>query len=385
MRVLFVNYEFPPVGGGASFASMAMARELTKLGHDIGFLTAASARGSAAEEEVEGIRLHRVPAFRRGVHDSGICGAFSFICTAATRLPEIMRRGGYDACHYYFGLPTGLLSRIPGSHREKPYVVSLRGSDVPGYDPALALWHRALLPVTRRIWNGAYRVVANSDGLRKLALTCAPSQVIDVIPNGVDLPGARRRAREPHDGLRILTVSRLIERKGIDTLIEAIAALRIETISLDIAGEGPRRARLEQLVRDRGIGNRVRFHGFVRHDRLAALYSRADVFVLPSRAESCSMALLEAMGAGLPIIATQVGGTPELIEHGQNGLLTQSDDPAELAATILQLFHNPQRRDAFSAASLRRVQERFSWPRAAKRYEAIFRGAVDFAARGQCT
>ena len=125
------------MGGGASFASMAMASELTRLGHEIGFLTAANEHGSAAEEEVEGVRLHRVPAFRRSVHDSGICGAFSFICTAATRLPEIMRRGAYDACHYYFGLPTGLLSRIPGSHQKKPYVVSLRGSDVPATIPRL--------------------------------------------------------------------------------------------------------------------------------------------------------------------------------------------------------------------------------------------------------
>ena len=238
--------------------------------------------------------------------------------------------------------------------------------------------------MTRRIWNGAYRVVANSDGLRKLALTSAPAQVIDVIPNGVDLPRTLRPAREPHEGMRILTVSRLIERKGIDTLIEAIAALRIEAVSLDIAGEGPWRARLEKLARDRGIGNRVHFHGFVKHDRLARLYSQADVFVLPSRAESCSMALLEAMGMGLPIIATRVGGTPELIENGENGLLTQTDDPGELAAAILKLFENPKRREAFSTASLQRVRERFSWLRAAKRYEAIFRDAVDLSARKQC-
>lgn len=377
MRLLFVNYEFPPVGGGASFASVAMARELRSLGHEIGFLTAANGTANGSADSLDGIHIHRVPAWRRGVHDVGMLGALSFICAAAGQLPNIMRRGRYDACHYYFGLPTGLLSRLPGFHRQKPYVISLRGSDVPGYEPTLALWHKALLPVTRRIWRGAYRVVANSDDLRSLALAAVPAQAIDVIHNGVDVLQRHRPAREPQAGVRILSVGRLIERKGLDTLIEAVAALRSEPVLLDIAGDGPCLAQLQQLARRRGIGDRVTFHGYVRHEQLADLYAQADLFVLPSRAESCSMALLEAMGAGLPIVATRVGGTPELVEHGLNGLLTPADDPAELAAALSQLVRDAPRRAAFAAASTRLAQERFSWRAAALRYEAIFRGAID--------
>jgi glycosyltransferase involved in cell wall biosynthesis len=89
------------------------------------------------------------------------------------------------------------------------------------------------------------------------------------------------------------------------------------------------------------------------------------------------MALLEAMGAGLAIIATRAGGTPELIEHERCGLLTRTGDPAELAAAISQLVRDPQRRATFAAASLQRANEQFSWLRAAQRYEAIFQDAVE--------
>lgn len=377
MRLLFVNYEFPPVGGGASFASVALARELVRLGHDVGFLTADQDDGSRDDETLNGFQVHRVRGFRRGVHDVGMCGAMSFICSAAARLPRIVTRGGYDACHYYFGLPTGLLSRVPGSHRDKPYVVSLRGSDVPGYEPRLDRWHRALLPITRRIWRGAYRVVANSDGLRKLAWSTVPAQPIDVIPNGIETLPRKRPSPAAGDGIRILTVSRLIERKGLDTLIEAVAEIPDTAVKLDIAGEGPSHARLERLARERGIGDRVRFHGFVQHEDLAELYARADIFVLPSRAESCSMALLEAMGAGLPVVATRVGGTPELIGDGKNGLLIGTDDSSGLAVAIRQLIAEPRRRAEFSAENLRLARDRFSWNSTARRYEEIFRAAIE--------
>jgi glycosyltransferase involved in cell wall biosynthesis len=375
MRLLFLNYEFPPACGGAGYASFALARELVMLGHNVDFLTAA-APGAPAEEERQGVRVRRVRAMRRGVHDVGLFGVLSFLCAAAGRLPDIMRRESYDACHYYFSLPTGLLSRLPGRHRQMPYVVSLRGSDVPGYDPRLTLLHRLLLPITRSIWRDAYRVVANSQGLRKMALSSAPGQTIDVILNGAESMPLKQQDGAARTELRLLAVSRLIERKGLATLIEALADLPAPYISLDIAGEGPCHESLLRLARERGVAGRVRFHGFVEHDNLAQLYRAADLFVLPSRAESCSMALLEAMAAGLPIVATRVDGTPELIEHGYNGLLVAPSDARALAAAILQLADDPAQRERFAAANRRLVAERYTWRLAAKRYEAIFSQAI---------
>lgn len=346
------------------------------MGHSVDFLTTATS-GAADDAEIEGVRVYRVPSYRRGVHEVGLPGALSFVCAAAVRLPAISRRVSYDVYHYYFSLPTGVLSRIPGPHQRRPYVISLRGSDVPGYDPKLARYHSAMLPITRRIWRGAHRVVANSHALRSLALESVPDMAIDVILNGTDLSTRNGTRGVDRSGLRILAVSRLISRKGLDVLIKAIGRLRDEPFSLDIAGDGPDRKLLEQLARSCGVADRVRFHGFMDRPSLASLYGQADIFVLASLAESCSMALLEAMGWGLPIIATRVGGTSELIDHGSNGLLIRANDVDELTTAIRELAHDPARRERFTDTNRALARDRFSWRSVAEAYQGIFRDAVE--------
>jgi glycogen synthase len=375
MRLLFVNYEFPPVGGGAAYASLATARELVALGHRVDFLTTATA-GSSTDDQLDGIRVHRVPSFRRGVHHSGFGGALSFVGFAARRIGELARAHRYDVYHYYFSLPTALLSCVPGPHRARPYVVSLRGSDVPGYDSALNLGHQLLLPLTRHIWRGAYRVVANSADLRRLALAAAPGTPIDVILNGSTACATMTRARDGSTGLRVLAVSRLIPRKGLDTLILALCKTGREQLSLDIAGAGPDAGPLQRLARSCGVADRVRFHGFVDRAGLSALFANADMFVLASRAESCSMALLEAMAAGLPLVATDVGGNGEIVQHGRNGLLFKVQDVDALASALQTLAADAPLRQRFAAANRALARERFSWQAVARGYEALFSEAT---------
>lgn len=380
MHLLFLNYEFPPVGGGAAYASLATARELVSMGHGVDFLTTATPN-AASDGEIDGVRVFRVRTYRRGIHEIGLGGALSFVCCATSRLRAIARRTHYDACHYYFGLPTGLLTRLPGPHQSYPYVISLRGSDVPGYDPSLEWHHRLMLPVTRRIWRGAHRVVANSHYLRRLALASAPDIAIEVIHNGAAAPDTSPVHQEMRSGVRVLAVSRLIARKGLDMLIRALGSSRSEDLSIDIAGDGPDGAALRQLATDCGVADRVRFHGFVDRPGLSYLYARADIFVLTSIAESCSMALLEAMAAGLPIVATKAGGNTELVQNGSNGLLIEPGNVDELSGALRTLAQDRAQRQRFAAANCTLAQERFSWRGVAQRYEAIFQEAVQASTR----
>jgi glycosyltransferase involved in cell wall biosynthesis len=375
LRLLFLNYEFPPVGGGAAYASLATARELVSMGHRVDFLTMAT-RGAEHNQEIDGVQVHRVPGHRRGVHDIGIPGALSFVAFAAARLRSLAKHNRYDAYHYYFGLPTGLLSCIPGGHNAKPYVVSLRGSDVPGYDGQLQRHHKLLLPITRRIWTRAHRVIANSQGLRELAHAAIPDVRIDVIPNGVAPSNASPARSQPGSRVRILAVGRLIRRKGLDTLIRALGESGKEMLYLDIAGDGPERNSLGQLARNCGVGDRVCFHGFTDRESLDALYAQADIFALVSRAESCSMALLEAMSAGLPIVASRVGGNAELVQHDANGLLIEPDNVAQLRSALCQLAEQPQLRARFGAANRSVVEQRHGWRSVARCYEAVFQDAL---------
>jgi glycosyltransferase involved in cell wall biosynthesis len=373
MRLLFLNYECPPAGGGAGFATLALARQMAGRGHEVDVLTA-RASDAPALETVDGVLLRRVRSYRRGIHHVGMGGVASYLASAAAVLPGLARSQNYDAYHYYFGAPTGLLSLVPGAHRRRPYVLSLRGSDVPGYEPKLDRWHRLLSPITRRVWRNAAAVVANSAGLRDIALRSSPGRAIEVIRNGVTASANTQSARG--EGLRLMTTSRLIERKRVDTLLHAIALLPNLPIHLEIAGDGPCLPALKRLTTSLGIERNVTFHGFMNQTQLAGLRAQTNVFVLASSSESCSMAVLEAIGAGLPVVASRVGGTPELVRQEENGLLFEAGDAAGLAAALDRIHGSPGLHEKLAAGSARLARQEFSWESTAVRYEALFAAAI---------
>jgi glycosyltransferase involved in cell wall biosynthesis len=385
LRLLMLNYEFPPLGGGASSATYHMAIELQKRGHRVDVLTARE-RGGHAIETIEGVRVFRVPSFRSGVHDAGMLGAASYLLFARRRLAQLMRENRYDLMHYYFGLPTGVLSFYSHAKHGVPYIVSLRGSDVPGYDPnrkLLPSMHQLLESTRRKIWHNASAIVANSESLRQLALASDGGCHIDVIPNGVDTTrfSFERPPRRNGDALQVLCVSRLIARKGLTTLIEAIAELRDCNLEVEIAGSGRMARGLQELITSLRLQGRVRLTGFMSQPELAFRYRNADVFVLPSLSESCAMALLEALSAGLPVIVSNVGGNPEIVRHEENGLLFEPGSSAQLAAALRRLADAPALRARMSESNIRKIRTQHAWNHITGRYEVVYRRAVDPQAR----
>lgn len=371
MRLLLLNYEFPPLGGGASAATFFMARELAARGHHVEVLTSSMA-GAAATELIDGVRVHRVFSLRRGVHDAGLVGAATYLASAACKLRRLAREGRFDCAHFYFALPTGALAPLWVRWTGRPYVVALRGSDVPGYDGGapLALLHRLLRFMTRRILAGASHVTANSRSLRQLAQRSFPGLRIQTITNGVCTttfrpPGQRRREGRP----RLLAVSRLVRRKGLEDLIASLASPRLSACTLTLVGEGRLRARLQALARSEGVSERIEFAGRLHGESLSDCYRAADCFVLPSHAESCSMSLLEAMASGLPVVAARTGGIPELVEDGVNGRLFEAGDRTGLAQAIAWMLESPERMQSIGAANRARVLATHAWPRIVATYE----------------
>ena len=376
MKLLLLNYEFPPMGGGAGNATYEIARELVKIGHSVDVLT--SRFGDQPDEEtLEGIRVYRVSSWRHGIHQAGLIGAFSYILLALIKLRGLLGKNQYDLTHYFFSLPTGVLSFYSHGIKGIPYIVSLRGSDVPGYDtsdPKLSILHRLLKPVNKRIWRQAERVIANSQGLKQLASKTSPDQAIGVICNGIDIKRFKpdRAAKLSSNGLRLLSVSRLIGRKGLDCLIDAVSRIKDTGVQLDIVGTGSIERQLKQLAKKREVHDRIHFHGYRSNSELVRLYNSADIFVQSSLSESINMALLEAMSCGLPIVASRVGGVPEIIQNGKNGILTNSGDSQDMAKAIRSLIDDPSLRSRISENNLAMIREKFGWNRVAERYQAVY-------------
>jgi glycosyltransferase involved in cell wall biosynthesis len=179
-----------------------------------------------------------------------------------------------------------------------------------------------------------------------------PARSVEVVPSGIVV---RRTDPEPiHAPARIGTVTRLDRWKGVDTLLSACARVRV-AVRLDVFGDGPERAVLETQARALGVD--ATFHGFVAEarDRVGDL----DVFVLPSRAENFPISILEAMACAVPVVATRVGGIPELVRDGDGGVLVEADDAGGMARAIEGLITHPAHRDTIARSGARRARERF--------------------------
>jgi glycosyltransferase involved in cell wall biosynthesis len=207
-----------------------------------------------------------------------------------------------------------------------------------------------------------------------------PQQRLQVIYNGIELAKRQqfdKQVRRRNFGLTpeeitVVCVGRLVPVKAHEILFEAWAMLeRAIKARLLIIGDGPRRPELEQMVRDHGLSDRIRFLG-LRHD-VADLLNLADIFVLSSHSEGLSCSILEAMAAGLPVVATAVGGNPELVMNGVNGYLVPPADSLSLSARLSELIANSDRRQAFGVASRQLAEQKFSIHHMVEQYVRLYR------------
>jgi glycosyltransferase involved in cell wall biosynthesis len=230
----------------------------------------------------------------------------------------------------------------------------------------------AMIGLQRASYAFAHCVVANSDAAAsRLRRERVRGERITVIANGIDLD--RFTTRAPRSQLRrVITVANLRREKGHDVLIDATVVLlrRHPDLEFRIVGGGPRRAELSALADARGVAGRVQFLG--HRDDVPALLAESDLFVLPSRSEACPNAVIEAMAAGLPVVATGVGGILELIRDGTTGVLVPPDDRDALTSAVQSLIDDPSRAAALARAGRQTVVARFSFERMVSAFEALY-------------
>lgn len=236
---------------------------------------------------------------------------------------------------------------------------------------------RLQLAGQRQAYRLAHAIVANSAAAAaQLAKEGVPASKVRLIPNGVDTErfGQARPTRAPR---RIVMVANLRPEKGHDVLLEA--APHILAVHPDaefvLAGDGPRRAALESQARACGVDRHVRFLGECRN--VPEVLASGDVFVLPSRTEAMPNAVIEAMAAGLPVVASAVGGIPELISPDRTGLLVPPGNPVALAESVNQLMNDPGRAASLGRAARAFITREFGFGRMVSRFEELYLSAIE--------
>ncbi len=371
MRLLLVNYEFPPIGGGAGNATAGIAGELASLGHRVDVLTSAF-RGVPNRHDNGAYAVRRIPVIRR---HADRCSKFEMLTFLLSSCAWIFRIPKADCAIAFFTIPSGPSCWWLKMLRRTPYIVSLRGGDVPGFQPYdLAATHRITAPAIRFLWRHAHRVVANSNGLAGLARTAAPKQSVEIVPNGVDTARffPSPELRSGHSAPQLLFTGRLVRQKGVDILLHALSLLPSELAwTLRLVGDGPERTNLETRARNLNLANRIQFHGWAQREQLPQLYRDADLFVFPSRDEGMPNAMLEAMASGLGVVATRIAGNEDLVQPGLNGLLVPPDDGESFARALEEALRPPARLSAFGARSREIVEAGYSWNKVATAYAAL--------------
>src|SRR5215204_6101437 len=370
MRILILNSEYPPIGGGAGNASANLARCLANMGHNVSVVT--SRFGNLPHQEKDGnLTIFRIPALRHKQDRSGALEQIIFILSASFWTLGLVRQLKPNATLAFFGMPSGAVALFLKTIYKTPYIVSLRGGDVPGFRPYdFDALHKLIAPLLRLIWKQASAIVANSNGLRDLAIKFDSRFEIPIIPNGVDLELYKTAA---HDDMlpQLFSVGRVVHQKGLDIAMQALSGLKDLAWEWRIVGDGPRMDFLKLYAEELGISDRVYFLGWQSREQLIEQYQRSNLFLFPSRHEGMPNDVLEAMASGLPVIASHIAGNEELVVDGKTGLLFPSEDVESLRVALRKLLTDAALRQKMGNASRRYMEENYSWKNTARQYELL--------------
>ena len=371
MRILFVNYEYPPIGGGGANANKYLFREFAGFDDlQIDFVTSGLSDVLEIKDIYPNIKGYFLPVKKKELHFWKEAEVIRFLWQARKQCKKLLRNNKYDLCHCFFGFPSGLLGLL--NRKKVPYIISLRGSDVPGFNVRFQAHYIILTPLFRQIWKKSKAVIANSNGLRELALQSAPKQQIEIIPNGVDTNEFCPPIRKNNNTFNVLCVSRLIERKGIHFLLDAWKKFieKNQNSKLFIVGEGNMENELRTQAEKLKINSSVEFTGRLEHEKTVEMYKNADIFVLPSMNEGMSNTILEAMACGLPIVSTGVGGSDELFSD--NAIIVPEQNSETITKALFKLAEDDKLREKMGAVS-RANAEKMSWKSVAISYYECYK------------
>lgn len=359
MRIAIVTNRFLPKWmGGTEVATLNMAQSLAALGHDVHIITSRD-EGMPPESADGGVHVHRVyspslNAVGAGVFYLAVLHALNSV------KPEIIH-----VQDFLLG-PCGFVAK---RMFKRPYVVWGRGYEF-----------RDLPFRTAAVLKDAEAVIALTDDMRnELQKIC--SREIPVIPNGIDAERFERVSRddarrqlgiEPAQKI-VLYVGRFYPVKGVKYLVTAMGQIRREEENaiLMLVGYGSEEENLRLLVKELGLSDCVRFVGAVQNDLIPAYMAASDVLVLPSISEGFPMVSLEAMAASLPIVATDVGGIPSIVEEGINGFVVTPGDAAQIADKVSSILCDPELSHFFATNNKSKAQ-RYTWDRVVHDLEGVY-------------
>jgi glycosyltransferase involved in cell wall biosynthesis len=359
MKLLCINYEYPPIGGGGGVACRGLAEALVNMGYHIDVVTAGM-KDLPTYENIEGVNIHRVKCIRRFRHYATLPEMLTMILPLYYKALELVRNGKYHLNHTHFIVPSGIVSYLLWKKTGLPYLIISHGSDVPDYNTdRFYLTHKLIKFMWQRVVTHSEGLITPSIFLKQLVKKRIDAP-IEVIPYGCDLTQNKKQKKKNC----ILVVTRMFERKGVQFFLKAVSNLNTDWEIL-IVGDGPYLPALKAIGRNVPS---VRFLGYVQGEELMELYQSSKIFVFPSVQENFPVVLLEAMAAGCAIITTTACGCAEVV--GDAGIKTECGSVTGIRNALEYLMQNEHETERLARAAYDRVTD-LAWPKIAYRYDRI--------------
>lgn len=382
MKILIINYECPPLGGGGGVACYQIAQELAKT-HQVDYLTTGY-KGLPRTEQKDGINIYRVPATgRKDLSTATLLSMIYFFPTCLSKGIHLCSKKNYDVINAHFVIPSGLPAVFLAKIFRKPLVISVLGGDI--YDPSKK-WsphrHPSLIILISWLLRQADHIVAESSNIRENTIKYYNySGQIETVPLGIVQPQFQRVTRAnlglPEDQIILISVGRLIRRKGYEYAIRAVSKLIRQGCQVKylIIGDGPEETALQDMVRELNIEENVIFLGYVSEEVKYQYLTQSDIYLLSSLHEGFGICLLEAMYCGLPIVATNNGGQTDFLTNGRNVFFSPPKDDNSLAEKVTKLINNNQLRYKIADNNKNDIQI-YLIGNIAKKYYAILENAT---------
>lgn len=378
MRILFINFEYPPLGGGGGVATAQLAEELATR-HTVHVIT--TRFGSLPKEEIiANVHIHRVRVLgRKELPTSSLLSLLTFVPSALVRGVTLIRAQKFDVVNAQFVIPSGLPAVILTKWFHIPFVVSFIGGDL--YDPS-----KGISPHRYGIFRWVIRLISRAADAKTAISQDTKTRAIElhgvegnisVIPIGLvphhAAPASRAAHGVPDDVFLGISIGRLVARKGYETLLNVWR--NIPHAHLIIIGDGPLKEKLQTSITTLNLANRVHLLGFVPEEEKQSLLRSSDIYVSAAQHEGFGIVFLEAMDAGLSIVAANDGGQKDFLEHGTNAFLVPPYDEEKIASAVQALQKDPQLRRRMGEQNLRDVQH-YYLTHTARMFENILSAAV---------